>query len=163
MTLRERIEAGIKNIKAEDNATAFRHIKHTLTTGRTRELDDSEESLWAFVMRMHPRGSSGHIVKTGLTVFLAAGGPFNEGTDNYVVADALYSVAHAMRMEIKVRYKEDPRNGGLVYAACILAEVVRNEGLDVPLMIRALRLNLAERHPDPGTRALIQFLEGFSA
>ena len=156
-----RLISGVGNIR-------HRNIRMSLEQGRLdrlkRDLDHGytlEEALWAWTMRMKPTGCSGAMVKAGIRAWVASASPFREnGSDTW--ADALVSASEAMRLEVKVKHSEDPRPCGLVHAAWVMSEIVRLHGYDIPKMVAVLeKLEGACRHGDPGSRAVIDFLEGF--
>jgi hypothetical protein len=108
--------------------------------------------------------SSMCLFRAGLRAFLAFVEPLEETTPKSIY-DGLLAASRSMRLEALSRYREEPRQGGLIDLIASMADSMRDadsaEDAFV-LSINSLRNHLKkQKKADSGGKSLLLFLEGF--
>jgi len=155
-----KISDALRNIRRSNNTAC--HIRRTFAPGPIvdrieRDGLTGDAALWRFVSYGRPAGSAGNLSRIGAMV-LVASACGNWGCRD-TLADALVSAADAMRLELAVRYKEEPRPGGLICVADALADSIRHFGWGREAVEAARAATARDRHPDNGADFVFAFLE----
>ncbi len=171
--LTERIMAGLGNVGRVNEDHTFETQRHFIRTFprtimRLFDIDlkelGADAAFHALCRNMQAVNSSMYLLRTGMIGFLVIVGSIDEITVESL-RNGLMQASKSMRMEIRSRYRESPRPGGLVDLAALVADDMR-DAKDVDdafgIITNSLRVHLGRQEKaDPGGKAILLFLEGF--